>query len=367
MLENVRALVVVVALGVPSFYILGQLTGPLVARREFVVWRNVSFLVTLAAFLSIKFFAFTVFLVLICMYVRSSHAKTAGIFFILLFAVPLVDVPIGGGGIQLLLAVNNGRLLAVFLLLPILFAKRRPNHRNGAAFVAPDLLVVSFTLLQVVLEFRRADVTTVLRVLVTNSFDILIPYFVFSRTITNLSEIRSVVFAFLVAVLPMALMAPFELVKGWHLYAAVANGWGGDRFYVWRDGLLRAEGAANGAIILGHLFMVAVGCVLAMWQDTAKQRRFVAVVLLILAAGLVATLSRGPWVGCFVLIVGFVATGPRAAVNLGKLAAGSSLVLGVALLLPGGQKLLNLLPFVGIGPRLPPLPTVNSCSKMRLW
>jgi O-antigen ligase len=391
MLKDARALIVVVALAVPAFYITGQVAGPFISRREFEFWRNAWFAVTVAAFLSIQFFAFAVVVVLVCAYVRSAQAAPAGIFFVLLFAVPLVDVPIGGAaGINLLLNLNNARLLAIFLLLPILFANLaaveywgrrakarlsspemrlalfhegpasfakilrvhargadRPSDRNNGAYLAPDWLVVSYALLVMGLEFRRAELTTVLRVGATNALDILIPYFAFSRAITNISEFRRVLFGFVIAVLPIALIAPFELVKGWHLYGAIANDWGAGRVYVWRDGFLRAEGPANGAIILGYLFMVSIGCMLGIWREMMARRRFAILILVFLSAGLIASLSRGPWVGCMVLVVAFLASGPNAFLNLGKLAVVSGVALIPLLLLPGGQRLLNLLPFMG--------------------
>ena len=348
MFENVRALFVLMALAVPAFYIAGQLEGLFISRREFVAWRNAWFAVSISAFLSIYFFAFALVVILVCVYIRSVQAATTGIFFVLLFAVPLVDIPIGGaGGIKLLLELNNGRLLAMFLLLPILFEKSRTGDRSDSAYVAPDWLVVSYVLLMVGLEFRRSELTSVLRVMVTDTLDILIPYFAFSRSIGNIREFRGVLFGFVIAALPIALIAPFELVKGWHLYGAIANGWGAGRLYVWRDGFLRAEGPANGAIILGYLLMVSIGCVFGIWREMMARRRFAIMVLLLLSAGLVASLSRGPWVGCMVLVAAFLAIGPRAIANLGKLTVVSGVVLVPLLLLPGGEKLLNLLPFIG--------------------
>ena len=67
----------------------------------------------------------------------------------------------------------------------------------------------------------------------------------------------------------------------------------------------------------------------------------------ILGAGLVASLSRGPWVGVMVLIVAYLAIGPYPVRNLGKFA-----IIMVVLVVPmvfttAGSQLTNLLPFVG--------------------
>jgi O-Antigen ligase len=341
--ENFRALIVVLALGVPAFYIGGQIASPFVSRREFAVWRNAWFAITLAVFLSVKFLAFAMFVVMICLYARSVHAATIGLFFVLLFAAPFVDVPIDGFGIINLLPISTSRLLTIILLLPFLFAKSRPRERNAA-----DWFVVSYALLMMGLEFRRSELTNVLRAVVIHTLDILIPYFAFSRSITNISDFRKVLSGFVIAVLPLSLIALFEIAKSWHLYSIISDGWGAAIPYVRRDGMLRAAGPApNGAIVLGYLFMVAIGCELAIWQGSNAWRRFAKIALIFFSAGLIASLSRGPWVGATVLVTAFVAMGPQAVANLGRLAVVSVLVLVPLLLMPVGQTLINMLPFIG--------------------
>jgi O-Antigen ligase len=350
MSENLRALIVVLALGVPAFYIGGQIAGPFVSRREFAVWRNAWFAVALAAFLSINFLAFGLFVTMICLYARSARAATIGMFFVLLFGAPLVDVPIGGiGGINSLLPINNGRLLTIFLLLPILFAKSRTGDQKSRAFVAADWLVVGYALLMMGLEFRRSELTNVMRAGVLYTLDILIPYFAFSRAVSNISDFRKVLFGFVIAVLPLSLIALIETAKGWHLYAVVSEDWGAAFQYTRRDGLLRAAGPApnGGAIVLGYLMMVAIGCELAVWQGSNAWRRYARIALIFFLVGLIASLSRGPWVGAMILVTAFVAMGPHAVVRLGRLAVGSVLVLVPLLLMPAGQKLINMLPFIG--------------------
>jgi O-antigen ligase len=287
---------------------------------------------------------------MICLYVRSVRAGTICLFFVLLFGAPLVDVPIGGiGGINSILPISNGRLLTIFLLLPILFAKSQTGGRKSRAFVAADWLVVSYALLMMGLEFRRSELTNVLRAVVLYTLDILIPYFAFSRAVSNISDLRKVLFGFVVAVLPLSLIALVEIAKGWHLYAVVSEDWGTAFQYVRRDGLLRAAGPApgGGAIVLGYLIMVAIGCELAVWQGSNAWRRSAKIALIFFSAGLIASLSRGPWVGAMVLVTAFVAMGPHAVVNLGRLAVVSVLVLVPVLLMPAGQKLIDMLPFIG--------------------
>jgi O-antigen ligase len=348
MSENFRALIVVLALGVPAFYICGQIAGPFISRREFAVWRKAWFACTLAAFLPIGFWPFALFVAMACVYAYTVRAAATSIFFVLLFGAPLVDVPIGSFGSMNLLPMNNGRLLAILLLLPALFTKR-PGDRTNRTFIAADWLVLGYALLMTCLEYRRSELTNVLRAAVLYTLDILIPYFAFSRAICNISDLRKALLGLVVAVLPLSLIALIEIAKGWHLYAIVSEDWGVAFEYVRRGGLLRAAGPAptGGAIVLGYLIMVAIGCELAIWQGRKDWRWFGRIVLICFAAGLIATLSRGPWVGVMILVTAFVAMGPHPVVNLGRLAAATVLVVLPAMLIPAGQHLLNMLPFIG--------------------
>jgi O-antigen ligase len=67
----------------------------------------------------------------------------------------------------------------------------------------------------------------------------------------------------------------------------------------------------------------------------------------LLAGGLFAPLSRGPWIGAAVMIVVFIGTGRKAIKRLMLLAAAGAIALPLLAIVPGGQKVLDLLPFIG--------------------
>jgi O-antigen ligase len=347
--ENVRALIFVLALAAPAFYIGRQIADPLIAQREFAVWRNAWIAATLAAFLSGRyFFVFAAVLTTICLYARSVRAATVALFFILLFSAPLVDVTIEGFGIvNKLFEINNARLIAIVLLLPILFTAGGFGQRNQSATTMPDRLVVGYVLLTIALEFNQSDFTNVMRVATLRILDVLVPYFACSRTVTRMADFRKVMLAFVIALLPLSLMAVLEVTKGWLLYSSIVDDWGGPLSYVRREGMVRATGSTGGGIILGFIIMVAIGCVLAIWQKAIQWRRFGRVVLAILAAGLIASLSRGPWVGVMVLVIAYLATGPNAVANLARFTGILAVLVVPVLLTPAGSQLINLLPFIG--------------------
>lgn len=67
----------------------------------------------------------------------------------------------------------------------------------------------------------------------------------------------------------------------------------------------------------------------------------------LLFAGLISPLSRGPWIGAAVLVFVYIATGPFAIKRLSMLTISALMVIPLLGYIPGGDKVINLLPFVG--------------------
>jgi O-antigen ligase len=271
------------------------------------------------------------------------------LFFILLLVVPSGKIVIGGAGIvNQLFDLNNPRLLAIVFLLPVLFTIRGFDRRQVGVFTMPDWLVVGYVLLSTALTYRssEATVTGVMRTGTVFALDVLIPYFAFSRTVTSVADFRKVLCAFVIAVLPLSLIAVFELVKRWHVYYPLAASWGTEPWYLERAGLLRASASAIDSICMGFIIMVAVGCLLAIWQ-VIRSSQVKGIVSVIFVTGIIATLARGPWVGVAILLLVYVAMGSNAIANLGKVAVIGAVGLAMLLVTPLGTRLIDFLPFVG--------------------
>ncbi|NJK42306.1 MAG: O-antigen ligase family protein [Aquincola sp.] len=67
----------------------------------------------------------------------------------------------------------------------------------------------------------------------------------------------------------------------------------------------------------------------------------------LLAGGIGAALSRGPWLGCAVALLIGLSFGPGASRRLIWLAALLPLLIAALLILPQGERIIDLLPFVG--------------------
>jgi len=116
--------------------------------------------------------------------------------------------------------------------------------------------------------------------------------------------------------------------------------------YLGRGGLLRASASTGQPIALGYVMVVAIAFY-AYLKDDVRSRLNRRIGGLILAAGLIAPLSRGPWVGAVASLATFIWTGPHAFKRLASMAMIGTLAFATAAVLPGGEKVVQLLPFVG--------------------
>ncbi len=346
--EGVKALIYVIALAIPAFYVGGRIADSVVTPREFSVWRAVWFVVTVAAFLFQDYLIFAATMTLVCLYAHSVRVATVMLFIIMLLAAPLVNVTLGGlGVINQLLELNNGRLLSIVLLIPVLATHRTPKKPVGACDLA-DTLIVCYVLLAVTLDIRQWGIISSLRDAFMHALDVLVPYFAFSRTIGNISDLRKVLLAFVIAALPLALIGIFETTRAWLLYAHIITNWGGLAIYSGRGSMLRAYASIyGGPIIFGIVIMIAIGFTFAL-PRTQRARRFTGIARAILGVGLFSSLSRGPLFGTAILIFTFLATGTSASAKLAKLAlVGAAMLVVLVVVTPGGEVFLSFLPFSG--------------------
>lgn len=146
----------------------------------------------------------------------------------------------------------------------------------------------------------------------------------------------------------LSLIGLFEFSRSWLLYNALTDAMGmqWDIGYLSRGGSLRASVTTGQAIALGYVISVAIGFYLYLQEDV-RSRLQRSLGALLLAGGLFAPLSRGPWIGAATMIVVFIGTGRKAVKRLMLLAVAAVLALPLLAIVPGGQKVLDLLPFIG--------------------
>ncbi|MDP3715626.1 MAG: O-antigen ligase family protein, partial [Burkholderiales bacterium] len=109
---------------------------------------------------------------------------------------------------------------------------------------------------------------------------------------------------------------------------------------------LRAQGTTGQPIPFGYVMAVAIGFLLYLKRHAVRPVAW-HMGLALLALGLFSSLSRGPWIGAAAMVVIFIAAGPAPLKGFARLGLLSLLLIPLVLATTSGQKIAELLPFIG--------------------
>ncbi|WP_336333444.1 O-antigen ligase family protein [Pseudomonas putida] len=348
--EHFRALIVILFLASVVFLLARRPATDLIPLRDFKRRRNLWFLLTLLAFVSHSFWLYLCAGAVILYIAGRREHNPMALFYMLLFLIPPASVQVPGFGVvNYLVDLNHIRLLTLCVLLPAALALRRQGDTLRFGRIWPDKLLAAGLLLMSVLYLRETTLTDTLRQTLYLYVDVFLPYYVASRGLRQVSDFKDTLLAFVLASFVLALIAVAEYVRHWLLYSALVDAMGVQwsmSSYLSRGGSLRASVTTGQAIALGYVMSVAIGLFLFV-QGYVRRPLQRAMGALLLAAGLFAPLSRGPWIGAVVIVVVFIALGKGVVKRLALLAAAGVLALPLLAIVPGGDKVLDLLPFIG--------------------
>ncbi|MBU1776912.1 MAG: O-antigen ligase family protein, partial [Gammaproteobacteria bacterium] len=327
-----------------------QSANSLSTEGNFTRRRNLWFALTLAAFLTQNFWIYTAIAIPLLVSARRHESNLSALFFFTLLALPMTSFPIPGMGLSnVLFNLSHVRLLELFILFPAFVALKRQGDTTPFGRTAPDKALAAYLLLTAALFLRETSLTNSLRETFYLFIDVFLPYFVISRSLKNTQSFREALLSLVLAIMVLAPIAAFESVKRWLLYSSwtgIPELEGDFTNYLARDGILRALATAGQPIALGYLMVVGIGLYLFI-HGSIQQKLFRRIGAALLVIGLIAPLSRGPWVGAAVLVVVFILTGRYAIRRLISLVLATIIVLPLLSILPGGEKIINLLPFIG--------------------
>jgi O-antigen ligase len=352
MQEHLRALAFILVLTIPVFVIAkGSACALATSRRDFERRRNLWFAMTLTAFLSGNFWICMAGTGILLLAIVPREPNKLAMYFALLFAVPAISAQIPGMGIvNHVFAIDYVRLLALTVLLAgFLQILARPERVRFGSLLTDKILLAYLGLL-FALQLDVDSLTNTLRHSVFYAFiDVFLPYYVASRAIRDPREFRDALMAFVVSAMLLAAIGTLEFAKHWLVYrsleASLGMRWGGAN-YLLRAGLLRAEASTGQPIALGYVMAVAIGLFLYLRRSVPNAGAW-GFGMALLAVGLVAPVSRGPWVGTAAILFVYLATGPSAVWRLVKIGYAGLLLLPLLLLSSVGEKVIDLLPFVG--------------------
>ena len=348
--EHFRALIVILFVASVVFVMARKPALDIIPPADFKRRRNLWFGLTLLAFFSHSFWLYAAATAVILYVVRRREHNVLALFFILLFLIPPASVEIPGFGVvNYLFEMNHIRLLSLCLLLPTALALSRQGDTLAFGRTLPDKLLAASLILMGLLYLRETTLTDTLRQSFYLYTDVFLPYYVASRGLKQISDFKDALLAFVLAAFLLSLIAVAEFSRHWLLYNALTDAMGtqwGMSGYLSRGGSLRASATTGQAIALGYVISVAIGLFLFL-SSYVRSRLQCLLGALLLAAGLIVPLSRGPWIGAVIIVGVFIATGRNAVKRLSLLAMAGVLALPLLSVMPGGEKVLDLLPFIG--------------------
>jgi hypothetical protein len=326
-----------------AIYAFRRAFAGILSLQEYRHAWTVLILATAAAFLCKFPVVFVSALACIAIYGASLVGRGAvgkiAVFLLLIVALPPIRLNIGGfGGINYLISLSHVRVLSLVLMgwaaIELAGTKRGPVANP---FVPVDLLVVGYQLLRVGLQLPNSTVTTDLRMLVEASLDVLLPYFVVTRGLRSMSDLRFVSGHMLLGLAFCAAVGVGEFLSQHNLYSGLQSVYDIQwqlTYTLMRGGLLRVQAVAPQPIILA--FMMVYGLGLACWLNVPRWRTpSVAAMLAAIVVALVATFSRGQWLAGGLLVI--------ALLGMRRMSTGAFRILLVVAVLAGvGIKLANV-------------------------
>lgn len=350
--EHLRALIVILALSMTVFFVATRPKVGLPVATNDLVRRSALWVgVTVIAFLSHNFWLYVAATTLLLALTVSHERNPLALFMLLLFAVPMFSVEIAGfAGIKQLFALTHPRLLTLILLLPAALALRRSGQAEPLGSLLVDKLLLVYLVYQFGLELTANTLTNTIRNSVFYVWtDVVLPYYVASRALRTLPQFRDAMTMFVLAMMVMGAIAGFEFVKSWWLYSAVSRELGASTGnYLTRGdgGPLRALAAAGHPIVLGYLATIA--CIFFVYlRRQVRDRIMWGMGMGVLLLGLIAPLSRGPWMGAVIAASVIVALGPKAFGKITRLLLAGLVIVAILMVTPYADSVLNLIPWLG--------------------
>ena len=349
--EHLRAYIVVSALMALAYVISRALFARAVERGFITRLYGTGFAATSVMFLAHNMWLFLGGLALLSILAarRLTHPLAMFVFLLLLMPGYSVQVP-GFGLINYLIDLNPWRMLSITVLLPaaVHLAANRALPRPGKLWA--DKLVVTFALYTAFLNYVHFQTFTGgMRQLAVFTLDMGLIYFVASRALALNGTLRHVIVALVAAAVFLAFVGAFEFVKHWILYSGVQTVLGGNTGlfgYLGRGETLRAVATTGQPIVLGFVMMIAL-LLTTYVQHLIPRGAKRTLLWVLMGVGLVAAMSRGPWVGAAIGLFVIALASNNPVENILRLLISSFGVAFMLVILPGGEKIIDYLPWVG--------------------
>jgi O-antigen ligase len=346
MLNNIKALVVILVLSGVVFVIARPLACRYMSVEAFARRRNVWLALTVVGFISPYFWAYALFAMALLFWAARRDENPLALFVLVAFTVPNVRFYIPGILVNQLFDLTQFRILSLVILLPLIVSIWRNDH-SKRRFRWTDSLLVAFLTLQVVLLMPYESATNTMRRSFLFMIDTFFVLYAFSR-LTDQRKIVDVMACFWLSCATMAVIALFETGKGWLLYTGLANTWGDPNAFAWlmRGDSLRAQAAAGHSIRLGYLLAMGIGFFMYL-RRLAPQQSFSWIFFAVFLAAVFVTGSRAAWVTAAMVLVLATLLRPGFGKQLTILIVGGLVAFGLMYVTPLKEAVLDRLPILG--------------------
>ena len=348
MLTNLKALVVVLALAWAVFALARPMCLEFMSSEAFVRRRNVWFALTSVAFISPAFWIYALFAMALLYWAGARDDNPLALFVLVTFTVPNVRFYLPGLIVDQLFDLTQYRILSLVILLPVAYRIwNQPQEWGERRLRLPDVLLLAFVVLEIVLRIPYESVTNTMRRSFLLGLDTFVVFYAFSR-ISGKGRIADVMTCFFLSCAVMAPIAIFESIKGWLLYTGLAGLWGDPNEFAWigRGDNLRAQAAAGHSLNLGYVLAMGLGFLLYLRpRIPAPWMGWLAIS--VFATALYMTGSRGPWITAALAMVLFAVLRPGAGRKLAGAAAIGFAIVAVMYLTPLKEAVLDRLPLIG--------------------
>jgi O-antigen ligase len=350
--EHLKALIVLVVLGGATCVAIKKYIIELGMSEEDYVFRCKCLGASIVGvFISSSFWLAMLIVFAVGLVALNREKNPLALYFILMFTMPLITDGISGFGlINHFFQLNHARTLSLCLLLPAAYRLVRVKSNATFGTLLTDNLLLLYFITYFFLQLSIDSFTNTLRTGMFYPFlDAVLIYFVASRELTDYSKYKDFVASLALVGVLLSIVSIFEASKGWLLYSQLRWELGvfyGMSNYVGRGAdLLRAQGSTGHPIALGMvLSMIAL---LMLSSSSRLKSQGVTAIKAILVAGIIASISRGPWVGAVAglfFYLCFAENSQRKITQFILVGLVASPVLAFTSL---GDKVIDYLPFIG--------------------
>lgn len=306
-MENIRAAVVLTALGVASYLVLRPLLVQVTSRRESETIRNlfIMWVMLIGIFSIAPLGVINILLSIPLFYFFRKHISAAPwvALIFLLFSIPNLESRVPGVfGIDSLFVVS----WPLVVMLALAFVSKNQKQNN---FRIDGLLLIcyfTFSLIFLLLQLRSDTITESLRLILYYG---LMFYLIINFVKRNgLGDYKNISIGFISIGVLLSLIAIYETYKGWLLYIPLISIVESIQFwsispYKFRDGWLRSH-VAHGSLVTGLVLSAAIISHVSIYHLVKKKTYWFAIAFLLLF-GVISTQARMPLLAMFIMLAAY--------------------------------------------------------------